>query len=126
VTKFYIPLAIFIFLGAATLVLSRNDYQIRTGGTALIGLTVFYLATSGGVGFTGALTVWDASVLLGYLALGIVLTCGIVGSYRFNEGVYDGPDGPALSKAMRFRFLRYLIALVSVGAIAITATALLT
>ena len=126
VTKFYIPLAIFILLGAATLVLSRNDYQIRTGGTALLGLTVFYLATSGGVGFSGALSVWDASVLLGYLALGLVLTCGIVGSYRFNEGVYDGPDGQVLNKRMRFRFLYGLIALVVVGSIAIAATALLT
>jgi hypothetical protein len=126
VTKFYIPLAIFILLGTATLVLARNDYQVRTGGTALLGLTVFYLASSGGAGFTGALTVWDASVLLGYLALGLVLTAGIIGSYRYNEGAFDGPDGAAVNKRLRFRFLYAVIALVAVGAVLITATALLT
>ena len=120
ITKYYIPLAIFILLGAATLVLSRNDYQIRTGGTALVGLTVFYLATSGGVGTVGYLTVWDLSVLLGYIALGLVLTCGVIGAYLFNEGAFEGPEGEARNKRMRFRFLKSVIALMVVGAIVIT------
>lgn len=126
VTKYYIPLSIFILLGAATLVLSRNDYQIRTGGTALLGLTVFYLATSGGVGLTGTLSVWDASILLGYLSLGLVLACGIIGSYRYNEGAFEGPDGALRNKRLRFGFLWGIVALVSVGAATITATAVLT
>lgn len=123
ITKYYIPLVIFILLGAATLVLVRSDYQIRTGGTALVGLTIFYLATSGGVGSVGYLTVWDLSVLLGYIALGLVLICGVIGAYLFHEGAYEGPEGEARSKRMRFRYLYAVITLVVVGAIAITAIA---
>ena len=126
VTKFYIPLAIFVLLGAATLVLARNDFQIRTGGTALVGLTIFYLASSGGVGFTGAFTVWDASILLSYLALGLVLACGIVGAYLYHEGAYEGPEGEARAKRLRFRYLRILVGLVLFGAIAIAVTAIAT
>jgi hypothetical protein len=126
VVTYYIPLAIFVLLGAATLVLSRNDYQIRVGGTALVGLTVFYLATSGGVGFSGTLTLWDASVVIGYLSLGLVLLSGITGAHLFNEGAFDGPEGALRNKRLRFRFLYALIALVAVGAAAIATVAIMT
>lgn len=126
VTTYYIPLAIFVLLGASTLVLSRNDYQIRVGGTALVGLTVFYLATNDGVGFSGALTLWDASVLLGYVALGLVLACGIIGSHLYNEGAFEGPAGKARAKHLRFGFLWGIVGLVAVGAAVITAVAVLT
>ena len=126
IMTYYIPLIIFVLLGASTLVLSRNDYQIRVGGTALVGLTVFYLATNEGVGFSGAFTVWDASVLLGYGALGLVLTCGVVGAHIFNEGGFEGPAGAVRAKRLRFGFLWGLIGLVAAGAAAIAAVAILT
>jgi len=126
VTKYYIPLLIFILLGAATLFLGRNDIQLRTAGTALVGLTIFYLFTSGGVGSVGYLTVWDASVMVGYLALGLVMTSGIVGAYLYHEHKFDGPAGEALNKRIRFGFLWSIIALVIVSAVAITLVAVLT
>lgn len=126
ITKYYIPLLIFILLGAATLFLGRNDIQLRTAGTALVGLTIFYLFTSGGVGSVGYLTVWDVSVMVGYLALGLVMVSGIIGAYLFHEHKFDGPAGEALNKRIRFGFLWSIIALVSVSAVAITLVAILT
>jgi hypothetical protein len=126
ITKYYIPLLIFIILGAATLVLVRSDFQIRTGGTALVGLTIFYLASSGGVGTAGYLTLWDVSMLVGYLALGLVLTCGIIGAYQFHEGLHEGPEGQLKAKRQRFGFLAAVIAVVVIGFSAIAAVAVLT
>lgn len=126
ITKYYIPLAIFILLGVSTLVLARSDYQIRTGGTALVGLTIFYLATSGGVATVGYLTLWDLSVLLGYIALGLVLVCGVIGGYLYHEGAYEGPEGDARNKRMRFRFLWGISALVAVGSLGIALIGTLT
>lgn len=124
--KYYVPLLIFLMLGAATLVLARSDYQVRTGGTALVGLTIFYLATSGGVASVGYLTLWDVSVLIGYVALGLVLLCGVIGSYRFHEGEYEGEDGPAKSKRLRFGFLRAVLALVVLGGVGVALVGTLT
>lgn len=126
ITKYYIPLAIFILLGVSTLVLARSDYQIRTGGTALVGLTIFYLATSGGVATVGYLTLWDLSVLLGYLALGLVLICGVVGGYLYHEGAHEGPEGDARNKRMRFRFLGAIVAVVALGSVGIALVGSLT
>lgn len=126
VTKYYIPLLIFIILGAATLVLARNDFQIRTGGTALVGLTIFYLASSGGVGAAGYLTLWDLSMLVGYVSLGMVLLCGIIGAYQYHEGAYESPEGEVKAKRLRFGFLAAVVAVVVLGFVAIAAVAALT
>ena len=125
-TKYYIPLLIFIILGAATLFLGRNDIQLRTAGTALVGLTIFYLFTSGGVGAVGYLTVWDISVLVAYISLGLVLLSGIIGAYLYHEHKFDGAEGEALNKRIRFGFLWGVILLVAVSAVAITLVAILT
>ena len=126
ITKYYVPLAIFIFLGAATLVLRRYEFQIGTGGSALVGLTVFYLASSGGIGTVGYLTVWDLSILLAYLALGLVLISGVIGLYLTDHGKLEEPDGDAIGKRLRNRFLIAFAALVLVGALAIVVTAVST
>ena len=126
VMKYYIPLLIFIFLGVATLFLGRNDIQLRTAGTALVGLTIFYLFTSGGVGAVGYLTVWDVSVIIGYLALGLVMLNGIIGAYLYHEHRFDGPEGETRNKRLRFGFLKGIIALLVVSAIVITLVAMLT
>ena len=126
ITKYYIPLFIFILLGAATLFLGRNDIQLRTAGTALVGLTIFYLFTSGGVGSVGYLTLWDVSVMVGYVALGLVMVCGIIGAYLYHEHRFDGPAGEALNKRIRFGFLWGIILLVAVSAAVITLVAMLT
>ena len=124
ITKYYIPLVIFIILGVATLFLGRNDIQLRTAGTALVGLTIFYLFTSGGVGAVGYLTVWDISVIAGYIALGLVLLCGIIGAYLFHEHRFDGPEGEALNKRLRFGFLTGIAIFIVVSAIVITIVAI--
>lgn len=126
ITKYYVPLLVFIILGAATLVLVRNDFQIRTGGTALVGLTVFYLASSGGVGAAGYLTLWDLSMLVGYIALGMVLICGIIGAHQYHEGAYESPEGQVKAKRLRFGFLAAVISVVTVGLLAIATVAILT
>lgn len=126
VTKYYIPLLIFILLGAATLFLGRNDIQLRTAGTALVGLTIFYLFTSGGVGSVGYLTLWDISVIIGYLALGLVMVSGIIGAYLFHEHRFEGPEGEALNKRIRFGFLKAIIALVLFSGAVIALVAMLT
>ena len=126
ITKYYIPLVIFIILGVATLFLGRNDIQLRTAGTALVGLTIFYLFTSGGVGAVGYLTVWDISVIAGYIALGLVLLCGIIGAYLFHEHRFEGPAGEALNKKLRFGFLTGIAIFIIVSAIVITTVAVTT
>lgn len=126
ITKYFIPLLIFILLGASTLVLSRNDLQLRTGGTALVALTIFYLATSGGVGSAGYLTLWDIAILVAYVALGLVLTCGVIGSYLFNEKAFEGPEGEARNKRLRFSFLYLILGIVAVGSVLVVGTAIAT
>ena len=126
VTKYYIPLLTFILLGMATLFLGRNDYQVRTAGTALVGLTVFYVFTSGGVGAVGYLTVWDVSVIVGYIALGLVLLAGIIGSHLFHEHKLEGEDGEALNKKIRFGFLTGIGIFLAISAVTITLIASLT
>lgn len=126
ITKYYIPLVIFIILGVATLFLGRNDIQLRTAGTALVGLTIFYLFTSGGVGAVGYLTVWDISVIAGYVALGLVLLCGIIGAYLFHEHRFEGEAGEALNKKLRFGFLTGIAIFVAISAATITAVSITT
>lgn len=126
ITKYYIPLAIFILVGASTLLLSRFDVQIGTAAAALVGLTVFYLATSGGVGAVGYLTVWDLSLIIGYLVLGLVLVCGVIGTRRTDAGVYETPEGEADGRRMRRAFLAAVMAVLVLGGAGILLTALLT
>lgn len=126
ITKYYIPLVIFIILGVATLFLGRNDIQLRTAGTALVGLTIFYLFTSGGVGAVGYLTVWDISVIAGYIALGLVLLCGIIGAYLFHEHRFEGSAGEALNKRLRFGFLTGIAIFMVVSAAIITTVSVVT
>lgn len=126
ITKYYIPLLTFILLGLATLFLGRNDYQVRTAGTALVGLTVFYVFTAGGVGSVGYLTVWDVSVIVGFIALGLVLLAGIIGSYLFHEHKMEGEAGEALNKKIRFGFLTGIIIFLAISAVIIALVASLT
>lgn len=126
ILKFYVPLLIFIVLGAATLFLGRNDIQLRTGGTALVGLTIFYLATSGGITTVGYLTLWDVSIIVGYVALGLVLLSGVIGAYLFHERRFEGPEGDALNKRLRFGFLWGIVILVAISAAIIGFVALKT
>lgn len=126
ITKYYIPLLTFILLGLATLFLGRNDYQVRTAGTALVGLTVFYVFTAGGVGSVGYLTVWDVSVIVGFIALGLVLLAGIIGSHLFHEHKMEGEAGEALNKKIRFGFLTGIIIFLAISAVIIALVASLT
>ena len=104
----------------------RNDIQLRTAGTALVGLTIFYLFTSGGVGSVGYLTVWDISVIIGYVALSLVMLNGIVGAYLYHEHRFEGAEGEALNKRLRFGFLKGIAILLGASAIAIALIAMLT
>lgn len=126
ITKYYIPLLTFILLGMATLFLGRNDYQVRTAGTAIVGLTVFYVFTAGGVGSVGYLTLWDVSVIVGYIALGLVLLAGIIGSHLFHEHELEGEAGEALNKKIRFGFLTGILIFLAISAVTITLVASLT
>lgn len=126
ITKYYVPLVIFILVGASTLLLSRFDVQIGTAAAALVGLTVFYLATSGGVGAVGYLTVWDLSLIIGYLVLGLVLACGVIGTRRTDAGAYETPEGEDEGRRMRRAFLTAAMLVVVLGGAGILLTALLT
>lgn len=126
ITKYYIPLVIFILVGASTLLLSRFEVQIGTAAAALVGMTVFYLATSGGVGSVGYLTVWDLSLILGYLVLGLVLGCGVLGTRRTDAGVFETPEGVAEGRRMRRTFLAVVVMVVVLGGVGITLIAALT
>jgi hypothetical protein len=121
-----VPLIIFILVAGATLVLPRFDIQIGTSASGLVGLTVFYLATSSSAGPVGYLTVWDMSIVLGFLAVGAVLMCGIIGLYRQEREDFEGDDGPALSARLRHRFMAVYAAVVVLGIVAIAITALST
>lgn len=126
ITKYYVPLVIFILVGASTLLLARFDVQIGTAAAALVGLTVFYLATSGGVGAVGYLTVWDLSLIIGYLVLGLVLMCGVIGTRRTDAGVYETPEGEAAGRRLRRAFLAAVTLVVMLGGAGILLTAVLT
>lgn len=126
ITKYYIPLVSFILVGAMTLLLTRFDVQIGAAASALVGMTVFYLATSGGVGTVGYLTVWDLSLILGYVALSLVLACGVIGTRRKDAGAYDSPEGEAEAGRMRRAFLFAVTVVVILGGVGILVTAIVT
>lgn len=126
ITKYYVPLVIFILVGAATLFLSRFEVQIGTSAAALVGLTVFYLATSGGVGSIGYLTVWDLSLIVGYVVLGLVMACGVIGTRRTDAGRYETPEGEAEARRMRRGFLLAAGLVMVLGGAGILLVALLT
>lgn len=126
ITKYYVPLALFILLGALTLLLSRFHVQIEAAGAALVGITVFYLATGEGIGSVGYLTVWDASLIVGYLVLGLVLVCGVIGTRRADAGAYETPEGVIQGRRMRRTFLVAVVLLLILGGAGILLTAVLT
>ncbi len=119
VAKFYVPLTIIVLLGVSTLVLARNDMQLRTGGTALLGLTLFYLAATTVIPAVGYSTIWDESVVLCYALLFMVLACGVVGSYMHGQGKFEGDEGTRRNKRLRSRFAIAIGVVALVGAIAI-------
>lgn len=126
ITKYYLPLTIFVLLSIATLLLSRFEVQISTAGAGLVGLTVFYLATGTGTGSVGYLTLWDVSVLLGYLVLGLVLVCGVLGVRRTDRGLFEGDAGLAASRRLRRHFFTIIVTILAVGSITIVLTDALT
>ena len=126
ITKYYVPLVIFILVGALTLLLTRFDVQIGAAASALVGMTVFYLATSGGVGTVSYLTVWDLSLIIGYVVLSLVLACGVIGTRRKDAGAYETPEGEAEGRRMRLAFLAAVTLVVVLGGAGIFLTAVLT
>lgn len=123
ISKNFVPLIIVVLLGASTLVLARNDMQLRTGGTALLALTLFYLASTAAIPTVGYLTLWDEAVVLGYILLFLVLLCGAVGSYLYGEGKFEGEAGKALNKRIRFWFAIAIGVLATGGSMIIVLTA---
>lgn len=126
ITKYYLPLLIFILVGVSTLLLSRFETQIGTASAALVGLTVFYLASSGGVGVVGYLTVWDMSLILGYLVLGLVLMCGVMGTRRTDAGAYETPEDKTRARRLRRAFLVAVMTVLLLGGAGIGLVAVLT
>jgi hypothetical protein len=124
ILNFYLPLSAFLLLGIAVLSLKRSDYHIRVAGTALVGLTIFYLATSRGVAAEGQLSVWDLSLVLSYLVLVIILLTGVVGARNFQGGKYEGADGEALENRVRRSSLIVALAVLGIGVIGIPLYAL--
>jgi hypothetical protein len=123
ISKNFVPLIIVVLLGISTLVLARNDMQLRTGGTALLALTLFYLASTSAIPSVGYLTLWDKAVVLGYVLLFLVLLCGAVGSYLYGEDKFEGEAGKALNKRMRFWFAIAIGVLATGGSVIIVLTA---
>ena len=121
---FYLPLSAFLLLGIAVLSLKRSDYHIRVAGTALVGLTIFYLATTRGVAAEGQLSVWDLSLVMSYLVLVIILLTGVVGARNFQAGKYEGADGEALENRVRRSSLIVALAILIIGVIGIPLYAL--
>ena len=119
ILNFYLPLSAFLLLGIAVLSLKRSDYHIRVAGTALVGLTIFYLATSRGVAAEGELSVWDLSLVVSYLVLVIILLTGVVGARNFQGGKYEGADGEALENRVRRSSLIVALAILGIGLIVI-------
>ncbi len=124
ILTYFVPLSAFIVLGVAVLALERSDYHIRVAGTALVGLTVFYLATSGRVTSTDYLTVWDLCIALGYISLSSVLIGGIIGARLYQKGRYEGDEGRAFEGKVRFRFFLLATMIVLVGGLGVVAYAL--
>jgi hypothetical protein len=122
ITKYFVPLIIVILLGTSTLVLARNDMQLRTGGTALLALTLFYLASTAAIPSVGYLTLWDEAIVLGYILLLLVLLCGAVGSYLHGEDKFEGEAGKALNKRIRFWFAVAIGVVATVGSVIIVLT----
>jgi hypothetical protein len=123
ISKNFVPLIIVVLLGVSTLVLARNDMQLRTGGTALLALTLFYLASTSAIPSVGYLTLWDEAVVLGYILLFLVLLCGAVGSYLYGEDKFEGEAGKVLNKRMRFWFAIAIGVLATGGSVIIVLTA---
>ena len=128
VLKYYVPLIIFVLLGVTALFVSTNELQLTNAGTALVGLTVFYFFVGYDIGGVGYLTVYDASIVLGYLILGLVVVAGIVDAYQKRRVGADTSDEAVLERShrIRFGFLRAIAILIVVGAIAITTIAFVT
>jgi len=126
ITKYYLPLLIFILVSIATLALSRFEVQIATAAAGLVGMTVFYLATGTGMGPAGYLTLWDLSVLVGYLILGLILLCGVIGVRRKDAGAFEGPTGLERMHRLRRVFLALTLSLLVVGSITLLAVDALT
>lgn len=126
ITKYYIPLAIFVLVSVATLALARFDIQIASAGAGLVGITVFYLATSTGSGTVGYVTVWDLSMLMGYVALGLVLVCGVIGTRRADAGLHEEEEGAERARQLRHRFLAAELAVILVGSAGIVVVAIAT
>lgn len=120
----FVPLSAFVILGVAVLALNRVHDHIRVAGTALIGLTVFYLATSGRVASAGYLTVWDLCIALAYVALCAVMVCGVVGAHLSQRGRYVGDDGSRLDARVRLSFFLVTMGIIVVGGLGIIAFAL--
>jgi hypothetical protein len=119
ILTFYLPLSAFLLLGVAVLVLRRSDYHIRVAGTALVGLTIFYLATTRSVASEGVLTVWDLSLMLAYLCLALVVLSGVIGAHNYQSGRYEGPSGEALEDRIRLTSLMVVLVTLGIGAIGI-------
>ena len=117
VTKYYLPLVIFVLVSVATLALRRFEVQISTGAAGLVGVTVFYLATGTGMGPVGYVTVWDLSILVGYIVLGLVLACGVIGTRRSDAGDFEGPEGNVRSRQLRKRFLGVIISILAITSV---------
>jgi hypothetical protein len=124
ILTFYLPLSAFLLLGIAILALKRSDYHIRVAGTALVGLTIFYLATARGVAAEGQLSVWDLSLVLSYVVLVAILLTGVVGARNFQGGRYEGAQGEALENRVRRSSLIVVLSVLGIGLIGIPIYAL--
>lgn len=119
ILTFYLPLSAFLLLGVAVLILRRPHDHIRVAGTALVGLTIFYLATTRNVASQGILTVWDLSLMLVYLCLGLVVLSGVISAHNYQSGRYEGPNGEALGDRVRMFSLIVILGVIGIGAIGI-------
>ena len=121
ITKYFLPLLIFVCVSIATLMLSRFEVQIATAAAGLVGVTVFYLTTGTTTGSVGYLTLWDLSVLVVYLVLGLVLLCGVIGVRRTDAEAFAGSAGAERKQRLRRTFLTITICVVTVGIISLIA-----
>ncbi len=121
ITKYYLPLLIFVLVSVATLMLSRFEVQIATAAAGLVGVTVFYLTTGTTTGAVGYLTLRDLSVMVAYLVLGLVLLCGVIGVRRTDAEAFQGPAGQERKQRLRRTFLTITILVVSVGMVTLIA-----
>lgn len=126
ITKYFLPLLIFLFVSIATLMLSRFEVQIATAAAGLVGVTVFYLTTGTTTGAVGYLTLWDLSVLVVYLVLGLVLLCGVIGVRRTDAEAFAGPAGLERKQRLRRTFLTITSCVVIIGIVSLSAFGALT